>query len=182
MSSKSRSFLRWPKGALRAGQHRVVVGEHGTRAALVAEQVAVDARSAPHQTVGGRALDQLVEVATLALRGYREPPVLDKRAGVDQIGDVLARGPPALLVAALDRVRACGVLGEGAPPQQLGEIVADGVVVLGRHSAHHQAREPLHGRREMGGVDVMSGVGLVVADLEPPASSSSRAGGRSRPP
>jgi hypothetical protein len=128
------------KGALGAGQHRVVIGEHGARTALVVEQVAVDARGASHQTVRGRAGDQLAEVATLSLGGDRKPSVLDECSWVDQIGDVLARGPPALLMPLLDRVRARGVFGERAPPPKLGKVVPDGLVVLGHRSAHHQAR------------------------------------------
>ena len=39
--------------ALRAGEHRVVVGEHGTGGPFIAEQLAVDPRGACHQAVTG---------------------------------------------------------------------------------------------------------------------------------
>ena len=96
-------LLAVPEDALRAGQHRVVVGQHRAGAAR-AEELAVDARRARHEAVGGRARDEVVEVAAGALGGDREAPVLDERARVDEVGDVLARGAPAGRAAALDRL------------------------------------------------------------------------------
>ena len=95
---------------------------------VVAEQVAVDARGPAHQPVGGGALDEFGDVAAVSLSGDREPPVLDERSRVDQIGDVLAGGAPVCRVPAFDRVGAGRVFGQRAPPQQLGVIVADGLV------------------------------------------------------
>jgi hypothetical protein len=69
-------LLEVPERALRAREHRVVVGEHRTRRA-------VDLCGAGDQAVGGRARDQVVELAALALGGDREAPVLDERAVVD---------------------------------------------------------------------------------------------------
>ena len=80
--------------ALGAGEHRVVVGEHGAGGAL-AEQLAVDPGGAADQAVGGRARDQLVDLAPRPLGGDREAAVLDEAARVDEVGEVLARGAPA---------------------------------------------------------------------------------------
>ena len=43
------------------------------------------------EPVGGRALEQLAQLAPRALGGDREPAVLDEAARVDEVGDVLAR-------------------------------------------------------------------------------------------
>ena len=77
---------------LRAGEHGVVVGHDDAARALVAEQVAVDAADAGDQAVGGRALDQILERAPAALGGDRQRAVLDERARVAEVVDVLARG------------------------------------------------------------------------------------------
>ena len=113
--------------ALGAGEHGVVVGQHGARAALVAEQVAVDACRARDEPVGGGARDQVGQIAAKSLGGDREPSVLDERARVDEILDVLARGASVACVPAFDRIGARRVLGERATPQQFGVIVADGL-------------------------------------------------------
>ena len=57
--------------------------------------VAVDRADAADQAVGGRVGDQVVEVAAAALGGDDERAVLDERAVVDEVGDVLARRAPA---------------------------------------------------------------------------------------
>ena len=57
--------------ALGAGEHGVVVGQHGARAA-------VDACRARDDPVGGGARDQVGEFATKSLGGDREPAVLDE--------------------------------------------------------------------------------------------------------
>ena len=121
--------------ALGAGEHRVVVGQHGTGGAFVAEEVAVDARRACHQAVARGPGDQIREVAAMALGGDREASVLDEGVRVDEVGDVLPGGAPVPGAPALDGVGSGGVLGERAPPQQLRMVVADhlirhGVVML----------------------------------------------------
>jgi hypothetical protein len=109
--------------ALGACEDGVVVGQHG-RGAAVTEVLAVDAGGACHQTVGGRAGDQIVEVAAEPLGGDREPAVLDERPGIDEIVDVLAGGAPVRRASALDRIRPCGVLGQRAPAKQFGMVVS----------------------------------------------------------
>ena len=64
-------LLLVPEGALRAREHRVVIGEDGARRGLVAEEIAVDAGGAGDQPVGRRPLDQLLQIAPAALRGDR---------------------------------------------------------------------------------------------------------------
>jgi hypothetical protein len=81
--------------ALGTGQHCVVVGQHGAGAALVAEQVAVDACRPRDEPVRGRALDQLGQITAKSLGGDCEPSVLDERALVDEIFDVLPCGSAA---------------------------------------------------------------------------------------
>ena len=91
-----------PQRALGAGEDRVVVGEDGAGAVLLAEQLAVDAGGSGDQAVGRGPLEQLAHLAAAPLGGDREPAVLDEAPGVDQILDVLAGGAAAALVAALD--------------------------------------------------------------------------------
>ena len=115
--------MRWPERALGAGQHRVVVGEHGAGGSL-AEELAVDARGAADEAVGGGARDQVLELAAPALGGDREAPVLDEGAGVDEVGDVLARGAAAGGVAPLDRLGPRRVLGQRPARKHLVEVFA----------------------------------------------------------
>ena len=83
--------------ALRAGEHRVVVGHRHARPA-------VDLADAADEPVGGGARDQLLARAPALLGGEQQRPVLDERALVEQVGEVLARRAPAALVALRDRV------------------------------------------------------------------------------
>ena len=119
-----------PERPLGPGQHRVVVGEDRAGGAL-AEQLAVDPRGAADEAVGRGARDQVLELAAAALGGDREAPVLDEAAGVDQVGEVLARRPAAGGVAALDRLGPRRVLGQRPARQQLGQVVALGVAAVG---------------------------------------------------
>jgi len=122
-------LLAVSEGALRAGQHRVVVGEHSARRGL-AEEVAVDTGRAGEQAVGRGAGDQVVDLAPAALGGDREAPVLDEGAGVDELVEVLPGRAPTGRVAALEGVGTGLVAGEGAPRQHLGEVRALLVVPL----------------------------------------------------
>ena len=114
-----------PQRPLRPGQDRVVVGEHRAGGRL-AEELPVDARGAGDEAVGGGALDQVLELAAAALGGDREAAVLDEGSGVDEVGDVLPRGPRAGRVAPLDRVRTGRVLGQRPARQQLRQVIAIG--------------------------------------------------------
>ena len=104
-------LLAVAEGALGAGEDGVVVGEHGAGARL-AEELAVDPGGAADQAVGRRLRDQVLDLAAAALGGDREAAVLDEGAGIDEVGDVLARGAAAGRVAALDRLGARLVVGQ----------------------------------------------------------------------
>ena len=64
-------------------------------------------------------------VAAAALGGDDHRPVLDERAVVDEVGDVLARGAPADLAPPLDRVGASRVEADLVAGDDLGEVGAD---------------------------------------------------------
>ena len=123
-------LLAMTEVTLSPGEHGVVVGQHRAGAALVAEKITVDPRGARHQPVGGCPRDQVVELAAEPLGGDGEPAVLDERARVDEIVDVLAGGASVRGVPALDRVGPGRVLGQRTPARQFG------VVVAGRPFAH----------------------------------------------
>jgi hypothetical protein len=76
---------------------------------LGAEEQAVDAADAGDHAVGRGVGDQVLQAAAARLRGNRERAVFDEAAFVAQVGDVLARGAPALGVALGHGVRAGGV-------------------------------------------------------------------------
>ena len=100
--------------ALGAGQDRVVVGhDHGGRPGDVAD--------AADEPVGRRPGDQLLLRAPSLLGGENQRPVLDERAVVDEIGDVLARRPPPLLTTACHRLRPRRVEPRGVARQYLVE-------------------------------------------------------------
>ena len=114
-------------GALGPGQHRVVVGDDGACGA-VAVEFAVHPRGPADQAVGRRACDQLRLVAAHALGGDGEPAVLDEAVLVDKVGEVLARGPAALRVSPLDRLRPRLVAGQPPALEHLGEVVSNAVL------------------------------------------------------
>src|SRR5437773_1170108 len=83
---------------LRTGQHRVVI-RHGD------DRLTFDLADAADQTVGGGAVDEVVELAPPSLRSDDERSVLDERAFVAQVVDVLARGALAGPSSSFDRIR-----------------------------------------------------------------------------
>ncbi len=95
--------------ALRAGEHRVVVGQDRAARALLAEEVAIHGADARDHAVGGRARDQVLDRAAAPLRRDHQRPVLDQAAGIAEVVDVLARRALARLAPPLDRVRSRGV-------------------------------------------------------------------------
>jgi hypothetical protein len=105
--------------ALRAGQDRVVVGQDGGRAPLH--------RADPgDQAVGRGPGDELVHRPAPALGGDGEGAVLDVAALVDEVGDVLAGGPVAPLVALGHHLRPGLVEPRPVPLDHLGEVGAQG--------------------------------------------------------
>ena len=72
-----------------------------TCAARPANRSPLTRADAADHAVGRRALDQLVDATAAALRGDDDRAVLDERALVDEVGDVLAGRAPADLAAPL---------------------------------------------------------------------------------
>ena len=69
------------------------------------------------------------------LGGDGEPAVLDERAGVDEVVDVLAGGATVRRVPAVDGLGAGRILGQRTPTQQLGVVAADLPVAHARRSS-----------------------------------------------
>ena len=81
--------------ALGAGQHGIVVRQHGTARPFSVEEVTVDPTDAGDEAVGGRVGDEVLGAAARPLGRDDEPAVLLEAAGVAQVLDVLPRRPPA---------------------------------------------------------------------------------------
>ena len=115
-------------GALGAGQHRVVVGHHGAPGVLRADQLAVDLADADHHAVGGGAqhpLFQGVPVSERSRAAVTVGPYSAKRAGIAQVGDVLADGAPALGVPLARGRRTALVGGQEVQALDFGQVRAD---------------------------------------------------------
>ena len=104
--------------ALRAGQHRVVVGHHRDPRALCAEQCGVDAAGGGDQPVGRGVALQVVDAAAAALRRHREGAIFEQAAFVQQIGQVLARAARAQRMAPRQRLGARCVIEQRAAVEQ----------------------------------------------------------------
>src|SRR5262245_40570759 len=130
------------------GEDRVVVGQDGAGAAL-AEQITVDSGGPADEAIRRRARDQVVELATAPLRGDRETPVLDERASVHEVGDILARGSPPGRVTTIDGLGSRLVEGELTPIQHLGQIVAQRGLSVG-WLGHGVPRQYLSGLAALG--------------------------------
>ena len=149
--------------ALRAGQHRVVVGQHRARHPA-------DRRGPAHHPVRRGAGDEVVLVAAQPLGGQGQAAVLAEAPRVAEVRDVLAGRAPPRLVAAAHRLRAGLVEDRRAALEHPGEVGAgaglarrpggaagSGVVVLrgGRGRLHAEQRLALahllaRGHREAG--------------------------------
>ncbi len=116
---------------LGAGEHRVVVTDHGAARGRLAEQVAVDVADADDHAVSRSLFDQVLERAPAGLVGEDKGAVLDPRARVDQVHDVGAGGALALRGATGDGVRAVLIVDVGAAVEDLLEVGADVVQVGG---------------------------------------------------
>ena len=131
--------------ALRAGEDRVVVGHHDRARLRLREQIAVDATDAGHHAVAGTLLDQLLQAAPCALRGERQRAVLDERAGIAQILDVLSCR--ALLRGASTRDRLGPLDIERAPlaRSHFRQVATDVIEIDARRDfLARRARCPLH--------------------------------------
>jgi hypothetical protein len=124
-------LLEVPDGALGTGENGVVVGEHR-------DGIPIHSRSPGDEAVGRSVGDEIGVAAARALLGDGVAAVLDPRSLVDQVGDVLARRPPAAVVALGDHLGSSSVLRELSPALELGEVVPvrRGIhVLLPRHRA-----------------------------------------------
>ena len=117
--------------ALRAGEHRVIVGHDGDATALRREMRAVDARHAHDQRIRLRRVDQGLQVGRAAAGGDHQRAILGEGTGVAQIGDVLACGPLVGAAAARHGIGPVLIARLGLARQHLREIRADLVEVDG---------------------------------------------------
>ena len=90
------------------------------------EQVAVDGPDATDHAVSRSSFDQFADGASATLRGDDHRPVLDERAFVDQVGDVLAGGAPANRPPLRNRLRPGRVEPDGMAFVHLGQIRSNG--------------------------------------------------------
>ena len=104
--------------SLRAGEHGVVVRHRDRR-------LPVDGAHAPDEPVGRRAFDQLLQRSAPALRRDHQGRVLHEAAGIQEVGDVLARRALAGRAPAGDRVGASTVEPDVVTPEHLGEVGAN---------------------------------------------------------
>ena len=97
--------------------------------------MAVDVADAADEAVGRRARDQLLARAAALLGGEDQRLVLDERAVVDEVGEILARRAPPLFAAARDGVRARRVEPQRVALANGGEVGTFGFEVDGRRLA-----------------------------------------------
>ena len=120
--------LRVVDRALGAGEHGVVVGQHDGARRRRAELVAVDAADAADHAVGGELADHLLHRQAGARRQH-EAAVLDERAVVAQVVDVLAGRALVGLAAPGHGVGPGVVERDGVALDDLGEVGPDLVEV-----------------------------------------------------
>ena len=117
-------FLAMVLMPLRAGQHRVVV-RHDDGARLVgAEQISIDSRKPGDEPVSRRVFDQVVLGAPAPLRRHDNRPVLDERARIAQLVDILARRPLPRLAPTRHRVGPRRVEPDFVPLEHLRQVRA----------------------------------------------------------
>jgi hypothetical protein len=114
--------------ALGAGQHGVVVNHDRRLAGGGAELLGVDRGETGDHAVGGRVAAQVGQAVPLPLGGDGQLTVLDKGAGVAQIGEVLTSRAVPPGAASGHGLAALAVLG---CPQQLVQFPGRSVVVHG---------------------------------------------------
>ncbi len=113
--------------ALRARHDEVVVRQHAAGGSLPRHRT-VDAGDTADDAVRRRLPHELVGAQPPLLCCRDQPAVLDERARVDEVGDVLPRRPTALGAPSGDLVRPGRVLGEGPAPPQLVQRVGASIV------------------------------------------------------
>ena len=115
--------------ALGARQHHVVVRHDHGLGLLGAEQVAVDTGYAGHHAVALGIGDQVFHRTAAALRGNHQRAVLHERAGIDEVGHVLARRAVAPTVTLRHGVGPVLVEAESAAVEHFGQIGPDVVEI-----------------------------------------------------
>src|SRR5204863_7647394 len=105
---------------------------------------AFDLAPATPQPVGRRARDQLLAGAPPLLGGEEQGAVLHERSLVDEVGQVLARRAPALLVATRNRLRACCVQADGMSLANRAQVRSHPRRLAAR------GRRPVAGRERLG--------------------------------
>ena len=112
--------------ALRAGEHRVVVGHRHALGgpARPAEQFTVHIADTTESPSAGVDADQILDIATAPLRRDHERSVLDEGAVVDQIIEVLASGAMVASMPTRDRLGAMLVEADRMPIEYLSQVVA----------------------------------------------------------
>ena len=108
--------------ALRAGEHGVVIRQHGGLDAT-------DSRHPRDQPVGRGVGDQIILRAPAALRGHRQRAILHEASRIHQVGDVLAGGAAILVVPLGNGFRPALVAGEQMPTTDLIEVSTSPVQV-----------------------------------------------------
>ena len=130
--------------ALRAGQHRIVVGHRGHARALGPEVARMHQPHAGDQPVGRRVLLQVVERSAAALRGDGIGAVLDEAVGIEQRRDVLACRAPALRMARAHHLRPRRIGQQRAARMQLVELGSRCRRSRGRRGTRHAVGERCH--------------------------------------
>ena len=144
--------------ALRAGEHRVVVGHHHAARLLGAERAPLTLPMPVTMPSAGVLRDQVVERAAAALRGERQRAVFDEAAGsIAQVGDVLARRAlPALARFATASGRAASSVSAWRSMHlcRSGRISVE--IVLGGCAASPRRRRPARARTSASPFDQVS--------------------------
>ena len=101
--------------ALRSCEHRVVVGHHDTLRIRLLEEITIDSTDPGHQTIGGGALDQILDGTSPPLRCDHERAILDEAVGIAEVLDVLTTRALPRLPAAGDGVGTRSIEPDGVP-------------------------------------------------------------------
>ena len=107
---------------LGAGQHGIVVRQHGAAGPVLVEEVAIDPPDAGHQAVGRRVGDEVLGAPARPLGRDDEAAVLLEAVRVAQVRDVLPGRASSACVPALGGLRTTGVERGVDAAAQLGEL------------------------------------------------------------
>ena len=68
--------------ALRTGQHRIVIGQHGSARRVFVKHIAIDRAETGNQPVSWSIVDKVIQIAALALRRHHELAIFDKAVAI----------------------------------------------------------------------------------------------------